>query len=156
MAVGTSTVLPGTLTYREHSTAADDALTRDQVRHLYKGFSNFALAVGGTPATREEIVFVASSAGVIREFKCGMEDTGTSASSTFDLKKYATGGSTGASVLSAAVTVSNADTDNSPKSGTISSSTFVAGDVFTIALSVSTSTGAAGPFAWALFDEVAP
>jgi hypothetical protein len=156
MATGTCTILPGTLSTREFSSSNSDALTRDQTRHLYKGFSNFALAVGGTPATREEIVFVASAAGTIREFKCGMEDTGTAASSTFDLKKYATGGSTGSSVLSAAVTVSNADTDNTPKAGTISSATYVAGDVFTIALTVSTSTGAAGPFAWALFDEVAP
>lgn len=156
MGTFTGTTTPGTLTTRDFSTDNTDALTRDQTRHLFKGFSSFAVAVGGTPATREEIVFVASAAGTIREFKCGMEDTGSSASSTFDLKKYATGGSTGSSVLSAAVTVSNADTDNTPKAGTLSSATYAAGDVFTILLTVSTSTGAAGPFAWALFDEVAP
>jgi hypothetical protein len=151
----TGAVTPGSITTRDVTTTAADVLTRDQVRHLHKAGTSFALAVGGTPATREEIIFTASTSGTVRAFKCLMEDTGTAASSTFDLKKYATGGSTGSSVLSAAVTVSNADTDNTPKSGTINSASFVAGDVFTILLTVSTSTGAAGPYAWAEFDELA-
>ncbi len=156
MAVGTCTVLPGTISYREHSTVSGDQLTRDQMRHLYKGHTNFAKKSGDTPATAEYPVFTASAAGTIREFKCGMIDTGSAASSTFDLKKYAVGGASGSSVLSAAVTVANADTDNTPKAGTINTADFVAGDTFTILLTVSTSVGALGPSAWALFDEVAP
>lgn len=156
MAVINGYVPPGVLTWREHASGTDAALLRDQVRHLYKGHTNFAKKSGDTPATAEYPVFTASSAGTIREFKCGMIDTGSAASSTFDLKKYSVGGNTGSSVLSAVVTVATADPDNTPKAGTINTADFVAGDTFTILLTVSTSTGAVGPSAWALFDEFAP
>lgn len=156
MAVGTCTIPPGVITNREFSTSAADALTRDQVRHLYHQGTSFGFKVGDTPTTVEMWVHTATSAGTIRRFGCGMEDTGSSASSTFDLKKYSAGGSSGSSVLSAAVTVANSDTDNTEKTGTINSATYNAGDQFYILMTVSTSTGAAGPWAYALFDETAP
>ncbi len=156
MATGTCTVLPGTLSFREFSTSNADALTRDQTRHLHIGRTAFGFLVGDTPTTKEVYVHTATSAGTIRRFGCGMEDTGTAASSTFDLKKYAVGGSSGTTVLSAAVTVANSDTDNTEKTGTINTSTYAVGDQFYILMTVSTSTGAAGPWAYALFDEVSP
>jgi hypothetical protein len=156
MAVGTCTIPPGVLSYREHSTAAGDQLTRDQVRHLYKGQTDFGKKVGDAPATAEYFLFTASAAGTIREFKAKIVETGSAASSTFDLKKYAVGGNSGSSVLSAAVTIANSDTDNTPKAGTINSADFVAGDSFYALCTMTTSTGAAGPSAWALFDEVSP
>lgn len=156
MAVGTSTILPGTLSYREHSTTAGDQLTRDQMRHLYKGQTDFGKKVGDAPATAEYFLFTASAPGSIREFKAKLVDTGTAASSTFDIKKYAVGGSSGSSVLSAPITIANADTDNTPKAGTINTPDFVAGDSFYALCTMSTSTGAAGPSAWGLFDEVSP
>lgn len=156
MSVGTCTVLPGTITYREVSTASGDQLTRDQMRHLYKASTDFGKKVGDAPATAEYYLFTASAAGTIREFKANQVDTGTAASSTYDLKKYAVGGNTGSSVLSAAVTISNADTDNTPKAGTINTASYNAGDSFYALCTMSTSTGAVGPSAWAIFDEVSP
>lgn len=156
MATGTCTIPPGVLTTREFSSSSGDALTRDQTRHLHIGRTSFGFAVGDTPTTKEFHVHTALSAGTIRRFGCGMEDTGTSASSTFDLKKYSVGSSSGSSVLSGAVTVANSDTDNTEKTGTINSSSYNAGDQFYILMTLSTSTGAAGPWAYALFDEVSP
>ncbi len=156
MASGTCTILPGTITYRDVSTSSGDQLTRDQVRHLYKASTDFGKKVGDTPATGEFYLFTASAAGTVREFKGNMVDTGSAASSTFDLKKYAVGGNSGSSVLSAAVTVATADTDNTPKAGTINSASYVAGDSFYALCTMSSATGAVGPSAWAIFDEVSP
>lgn len=156
MAQGTSTVLPGTLSYREFSASQADALTRDQTRHLYAKGTSFGFLVGDTPTTKEVWIHTAKAAGVIRRFEAGMEDTGSSASSTFDLKAYAAGGSSGSSVLSAAITISNGDTDNTPETGTINTSSYVAGTQFYALMTVSSSTGAAGPWCEALFDELSP
>lgn len=143
------------------SSVGDDAMNASspagvtKTRHLHKAGTNFNTVVGDTPTTKECIIYVATAAGTIRNFRAVLEDTGTSSSMTFDLKKYATGGSSGSSVLSAAVSFTHSDTDNTPKAGTISSASYAAGDVFTASLTVSSSTGSVGPFAWAEFDEVA-
>lgn len=133
----------------------DDALSANspagvtKTRHLHDKGTNFALAIGGTPAAREEIVYTAKAAGTIRNFNALCNDTGTSASVTFDLKKN------GTTVLSGVITITNATTDKATQAGSLSSTTYVAGDVFSIALAVSSSTGMTGPYAWAQFDEVA-
>lgn len=130
------------------SVNATAALAYTKLQGIHKHGTTFALALGGTPAAREEIVFVASNSGTITAFKCLCNDTGSSASVTFDLKKN------GSSVLSGVVTITNATTDKAIQSGTLSGTTFVAGDIFSIALAVSSSTGMTGPYAWGEFAEV--
>jgi len=66
---------------------------------------------------------------------------------TFDLKKN------GSSVLSSVVTVTNATSDRAVVAGTITTSTIAIGDVISIELAVSSSTGMQGPFAWAVIEE---
>lgn len=128
------------------SSAAIDA---DKLQHMHKAGTRFALAIGATPVGREEIVYVAQASGTIRAFHCLLNDTGTSTSVTFDLKKN------GTTVLSSVVTVTHTDADRTVKDGTLASTTYVADDVFSIQLSVTSVTGAQGPFAWAEFDEAA-
>lgn len=119
----------------------------DKARHLHKPGTHFALAIGATPVAREEIVFVAKGAASIRNFNALLNDTGTSTDVDFDLKVN------GVSVLSAAVNITHGDTDRSTQTGTVTSPDLVAGDVVSIELAVTSTTGAQGPFAWVEIDE---
>jgi len=142
----------GTLTF-DTSDISNDAISpttlldNDKLQHLYKIFTNFDLAIGATPVARHEIVYVVDKAGTIRNFNALCNDTGTSASVTFDLKKN------GVSVLSSVVTITNATSDRAVVAGTISTATLAIGDVLSIELAVSSSTGMQGPFAWAVIEE---
>lgn len=145
---GTLTLPTGIITDDAISNTA--AISADKLEHVYKAATNFDLAVGGTPATREETVFVASSAGTIRGFHWSLTDTGTSTSIAWDLKKN------GTTVLSGTGSSTHSDTDRQVEDGTLSTTAFVADDHFTIVMTVTSATGAQGPFAWAEFEESAP
>ena len=122
-------------------------LDSDKLQHVYRAGTNFNLAIGGTPVAREEIVFVCEVAGTIRGFAALCNDTGTAASVTFDLKKN------GSSILSAVVTITNATADRAVVDGVLSSTSVAVGDVLSIALAVSTSTGMQGPYAYVTIEE---
>lgn len=117
------------------------------MRHVLQGGTSFGKAYNATPTTTEEIIYVASGAGTISGFHCMLYETGSSTSVAFDLKKN------GVSILSAAVTITNTDADREVFSGTLSNNSMVADDVFTISITVTSSTGAQGPRAWANFVE---
>ncbi len=142
---GVLTLESGSVTNDTVATSA--AIDADKMQHCYKPGTGFGFVIGGTPTTREEIVFVASQAGTIRAFNCLLNDTGTSTSITFDLKKN------GTTMLSSVVTITNATADKAVQTGTLSVTTFAADDVISIAMAVSTSTGAQGPFAWVELEE---
>lgn len=127
--------------------AASAAIDADKLEHLYKPGTNFDLAIAGTPATREEIVFVASGAATVRAFHCLLNVTGTSTNIDFDLKKN------GTTILSAVVNIANTDADGLVKDGTISGGTLMADDIISISMAVTTSTGAQGPMAWLELTE---
>lgn len=143
---GTITLPSGTITDDAISTTA--AIDVDKMQVLMKPFTNFGFAFDATPTTRTEVVFIASSAGVIRGFHAGLYDTGTSTSVAFDMKKN------GTTVLSSAVTVTHSQSDRSINDGTISVTSVAADDVITFVMTVSSSTGAQGPFAFAEIQEV--
>jgi hypothetical protein len=126
------------------SSAGIDA---DKMQHVHKGYTNFGLEYNAAPAAKVFVVYTATAAGTIRGFHCGCYDTGTSSSITFDLKKN------GTTCLSGVVTITHAETDRVTYDGTLSVTTFVADDVFTIHLAQSSTTGMTGPYAWADFEE---
>jgi hypothetical protein len=146
---GTLSLDDGSVENRHISNSATSKVDADKLQHIHKPGTAFGTAIGGTPATREEVVFVASTAGTIREFHCLLSETGTNTSVSFDLKKN------GVSVLSSAVTITHSDGDREVKDGTISTPTIAADDVLSIAMTVSSSTGAQGPFAWVVVEELA-
>lgn len=123
------------------------AIDADKMQHVYRAGTNFGFVIGGTPTTREELVFVASGAGTIRGFHCLLVADGSSTSIAFDCKKN------GVSVLSSAVTITSSTGDGAVQDGTISSATFAADDRISISMTVSSSTGAQGPFAWVDIEE---
>lgn len=146
--VGILTYPSGQITNEHVSSSA--AIDSDKLQHLHKAYTNFALAIGGTPAAREEIVYVCEAAtATVRGFHCLLNVDGSSTSVTFDLKKN------GSSILSGVVTITDSTGNRAVQDGTISNAALVAGDVLSIQLAVSSSTGASGPFAWAEIDETA-
>jgi len=129
------------------SIASGAAIDADKMQHTYKPGTNFGFVIGGTPTTREEIVYVASQAGTVRGFAALLNETGTSSSITFDLKKN------GVTMLSSVVTITNATADRAVTAGTLSVTSFAADDVLSISMAVSSSTGAQGPFAFIELEE---
>lgn len=124
----------------EHIDAANP-LGPTKYKPSYVKGTNFALAIGATPVAREEIVHVCRAAGTIRSFIATLNAGGSSTSITFDLKVN------GASVLTGVVTYTNSDGNRAIKTGTIATAPVAAGDVVSIAMAVSSSTGAQGPYA---------
>lgn len=151
-------VLRGTLTPANRSlkddywsAAAADALTVDKQAHVHKGATDFDIVIGTVPTAKEKQVYVVTAVGTIRGFHALLNDTGTVTSVTFDLLKN------GVSILTAPITITNANADRSVQDGTLSSASVAIGDVLSIALAVSTSTGAKGPYAWVdVVENVAP
>lgn len=123
------------------------AIDADKMQHIHSVGENFGLEYNATPVAKVFIVYVAKGTGTLRGFHAMLHDTGTSTSVTFDLKKN------GTTVLSGVITIVHGDADKSIHDGTISVPSFVADDVFTVHLAVSSSTGAQGPWAYAEFEE---
>ena len=142
---GTFTLEAGTVT--NESIASGAAIDADKMQHCYKPGTNFGFAIGGTPTSKHEIVFVASQAGTVRGFGCLLADTGSSTSITFDLKKN------GTTMLSSVVTITNATADGSVQGVVPSVTSFAADDRISIDMTVSSSTGAQGPFAFVELEE---
>lgn len=144
---GTFTLGQGEVT--DQNISAQTTIDADKLQHLRKPGTALGFAIGATPTTREEIVFVASTAGTIRGFHALLNDTGTSTDIDFDLKKN------GVSVLSSVITITNSEGDREIVDGSLSGTSFAADDVLSIAMTVTSSTGAQGPFAWVELEELA-
>lgn len=136
----------GTVIGSDVSTTAD--ILAESMRHCFKAGTNLGFAVGATPTTREEVVYVASGTGVVKGFHAMCVDTGSSASVTFDLKKN------GTTVLSSVITITNATTDAQLQDATLSGvPSLAAGDRLTVSMTVSSSTGMVGPYAFVTIQE---
>ena len=141
------TFVPGADSIRDSHIKSNAGIDADKMEHVFTASTAFALAIGATPAAREEIVHVANGPGEVRGFHALLNDTGTSTSVTFDLKKN------GVSILSAPITVAHTDADRETIDGSLSAVTLAAGDVLSMELAVSSATGAQGPFAWVNIEE---
>lgn len=144
---GSISLNTGSITNQHFSSAAADILQAAKVQHIYHGDTNFALPVGGTPISAEYIVWVANVVGTILDFQALLAAVGSVSNMSFDLLKN------GVSVLSALAVITNANTNRQVVAGTLSSNSFVIGDVFSIKLVMTTNTGAQGPYAFARFQE---
>ena len=122
-------------------------LSTDKMKHIHSVPHDFGLEYNATPAAKVFVLYQAQAAGTLRAFNAGLYDSGTSTSITYDLKKN------GTTVLSSVVTVVHGDGDRCKVAGTLSVTTFVAGDVFTVHLATSSTTGAQGPYCTAVFEE---
>lgn len=107
----------------------------------------------GTSASETKVIHYARAAGSVTGFRAGSVVANIGAATvTVDLKKN------GTTVLSAVITLDNANAAYTAEAGTISSASYVSGDVFTV-VTVATAGGgtlATGVYAAADFDEAAP
>lgn len=142
----TGNVSAYSITKQHVSPSAD--LPSSCVRHIFKPSTDFGLAIGATPTAAERIIYTASGTATVLGFHGLVNADGSSASITMDLKKN------GVSILSSAITLTNTTGDRTPVDGVLTSPTLAAGDVLSVALAVSSSTGMQGPFAWAAIEEV--
>lgn len=117
------------------------------MQHCFKPGTDYGTKIGDAPTTVEKIVYVASGNGSVNGFHGLVNTAGSAASITMDLKKN------GSSILSGAITITNATGNRVVVDGTVTSTSFVAGDVFSMLLTESSSTGMEGPYSWASITE---
>jgi len=129
----------GQVTNTHISSAAADAIGADKLAQWRDPDTDFGFAIGATPSAFEAQIYVAKGSGTIRGFHGRVNAGGGSTSITMTLKKN------GSSISSSPVTIGASTT--TVQDGTLSSTTFVAGDYFSIAMA-GTFTGAQGPYAW--------
>ena len=143
MAQLTGTFLPdpGSIKNTHISNNAADIIDAAKVQPWHQAATNFGLKIGDTPATAEYVVYTAEGNETVLGFHIQMT-SGASTNITFDLKKN------GSSILSAVVSYTTAGT-RTKSDGTLSSTSLVAGDQLSIAMTVTAATGASGPRAWA-------
>lgn len=139
---GNLTLAPGTVK-NEHVLSTEE-IDADKLQHIHHLGTNFDLAIGGTVAAREEIVYVAQGAGTIRGFHAKLNGAATTGTTTFECKKN------GTTVLSSGVAITSSEGTN-VQDGTLSVTSFVADDVISIQLSNSSGDGT-GPYAWAVVE----
>ena len=130
--------------------AASAGIDYDKLDHFFKKGTSFDLAIGGTSANYEEIVFVPQAAGIIRAFHATMNTTGSTGNSDYTLKVN------GSSVLSAAVNIANTDANKIVKDGTINSSALVIDDIVSIQITRNSSHDGVGPFGWVEISMATP
>lgn len=133
------------ITKKEVSDAAD--LQPEMMLHLHNLNTDFGVDFDVAPsADVKVIIFRATGAGTITRVEAVMADTGTTDTDVkFDLLKAAAGAESTVSVLSSTIDFVFGDTDNTAKSGTISSASFVAGDVFIAHMDFVAQTASNGP-----------
>lgn len=136
-------------TIRAVGIAANAGIEATKLQHRHKIGTNFDLAHTGTPVSREEIVYVATATCAINSFKALLFDTGTDTAVAFDCQVN------GVTILASTVDLTHATTDRATTTGTLSTTALATGDVVTISIATTSSTGASGPFAWVEIDESA-
>jgi hypothetical protein len=113
--------------------------------------ANYSQAIGSVTAADGRVVHVAKAAGTILDFRAGSISLCTvDAVIHVDLKKN------GTTVLTATIDLTSANTAYVAASATLAATpTYVAGDVFTVVVTVAAGAGALGNgvFAEARFDE---
>lgn len=135
---------------------SDAAVAVTKTQHLVAASTDFGIAADAAPsATVKKVIFTANGACTIRNFKATLRDTGTSSSLTFDLQKATAGSATLTTALSAVISFTHSDTDNTPKSGSLSTTTLAAGDMLVAVMNYTSATGVLGPLAFCDIDTAA-
>lgn len=124
-----------------------------KTRHLHRAGTNFGQLIGDAPTTREVIVYHCSAPATVKNFRALLEETGTSTGVTYNLKKYNDANPSGLSIISSPISITDATADRAASAAAITSPSLEAGDVLSIVQTMTTNTGAAGPWAEVEVDE---
>lgn len=154
--LGSATMTVPSSAVGDSSVKSDAAIQVTKTQHLIVAGTDFGIASDAAPAADVyKHLFTASGACTIRAFKGYLRDTGSSSDVKFNLYKVTAGTATLNSILSATINFTNADTDATPKAGSLSVTTLAAGDSLVAFMDWTSATGVLGPFAWAEIDEAA-
>ena len=123
--------------------SAGTNISSDKVRHQFSLELNQDTGTATTAQTR--IVHIARGPGVIVGVSAvaDVAPTGGDKAATVDVKKSTAGGAF-ASILSAVVTLNSSSTSKVVQAGSLSVTSFVAGDLLEIVIAISGSTGSQG------------
>jgi len=152
--ISANSVTPTAGSVGDTTVAANAAIDSDKLQHMNDYGTDFGIAWDAAPAADDEfVVHTLKNAGTLRGFHALLGDTGSSSDIKFDLKRAAAGSNSFATMLSATADFTNADTDATKKSGTLSATALAAGDRLRIDMDYTSATGVQGPYAWAELDE---
>ncbi len=157
----TGFTLPAGAVADSNVSATGTPIDSDKLQHLHKPGTNFGLEADAAPATSTTYTFtiyVAKAAATLRNFQAQILDLGTQDAAkqfAFELKKVAAGSSSSpATMLSAAISLDSANTDNTLTTATLASTAIAAGDMLIAELvTADTVTGLHGPWCFAEIDE---
>lgn len=130
--------------------SGSDPLTAAKQEHQIT--KTLAQVHGSVATTERRPIHVARGAGVVAGFRAGSVVANVGAATvTADLRKN------GTSILSAVITLDNANTAFIPEAGTVNTDDYVADDVFEVVLTATAGGGTLGQgvFAEAVFREAA-
>lgn len=141
---GTVGLPAGTVTSNQFSSVTGDRLAYTKSVHYSQKVLSIAPATTVTAQT--VALHFAYGAGSISHvwIRPATAPAGGDLKYTVDIQKAADGSGTLASVLSAAVEISSADTSHTQQAATVSSASFAAKDVLYVVIAVSGSTGTQG------------
>ena len=149
-----ATSLPANCVTNSNVLDTTTKIDADKLQHLFKTGTDFGIAGDAAPAADVyKSIFVATTACTIRRVRATLRDCGSSADVKFDVRKATAGAATLATILSATIDFTHADTDNTPKTGTLATTTLAAGDMLVAFLDYTSATGVLGPFLWVEIDE---
>lgn len=134
----------GTVDDTAFSSTSGDRLTYEKQEHYRQIVYT---QDGGTDiVTQTRLVYLAKGAGEVTHvwIRPATSPSGGDKQYTVDVKKAADGSSSFTSILSAAVTISSADTSNTQQAATVTTSTMSAKDCLEIVITASGSTGSQG------------
>lgn len=130
--------------------SASDPLTAAKQEHQHE--RTLAQVHGSASVSERRVLHVARGAGTITSFRAGLIVANVGAATvTVDLRKN------GTTVLSSVITLNSSTATYAKVDGTISSASFVAGDVFEVVITSTAGGGTLGQgvFAQGIFREAA-
>ena len=144
--VNAASITPGTIVNSDIATGAGIETSKMVHQHVFS--IDFNLDDADTPVTTEMTFYLPTGASTIKEVKAWLVDTGTTTNIDFDVEIN------GTSALTAVINFTNTDSNQSAKSGTISTSSVAAAEYLTAVMTVTSSTGALGGKMQVIVDSV--
>jgi len=122
------------------------AIEASKLRHQRYLLSDMGLNADDAPVTTTKVVLVPPNSCTLKSFRAMLTNTGTTTDVDFDVKIN------GTTALTAAINITNAETNNVMYAGTLTTTDVNADDVVTFEMTVTSSTGALGPAIELVFD----
>lgn len=156
LSANTLTPSDGSVTNAKITGSASSPIDADKLEFIRTIPCDFDVDANAAPSTDKfKVVYRAKGTATVRSYTAILLDTGTSSNIKFDLRKATAGSASYSTILSATVDFTHADTDNTAKTGTLSNSALVAGDVLVAFMDYTSATGVLGPVVFLEVDEAA-